>query len=111
MKITFFQNGKKAFSKKGKLLFTHFGLSGPLILNSAKQVSELLEGGEVTAEIDMYPDTDFADLERSILKTIDANKNKNLKNFLDALVPHGTDQAILMIWGLPDPNIKPHRIT
>ncbi|MDO8572228.1 MAG: aminoacetone oxidase family FAD-binding enzyme [bacterium] len=121
MKITFFQNGnpfddaqgkrKKAFSKKGKLLFTHFGLSGPLILNSAKQVSELLEGGEVTAEIDMYPDTDFADLERSILKTIDANKNKNLKNFLDALVPHGTDPAILMLWGLPDVNIKAHSIT
>lgn len=111
MKITFFQNGKKAFSKKGKLLFTHFGLSGPLILNSAKEVGELLEGGEVTAEIDMYPDTDFADLERSILKTIDANKNKNLKNFLDALVPHGTDAGVLMLWTLSNLNIKAHSIT
>ena len=121
MKITFFQNGnpfddaqgkrKKAFSKTGKLLFTHFGLSGPLILNSAKEVGELLKGGEVTAMIDMYPDTDFSDLERSILKTIDAHKNKNLKNLLDALVPHGTDQAILMLLALPDPNIKAHSIT
>lgn len=111
MKITFFQNGKKAFSKTGKLLFTHFGLSGPLILNSAKAVGELLKGGEVTATIDMYPDTDFADLERSVLKTIDAHKNKNLKNLLDALVPHGTDPAIEILLALPDPNIKAHSIT
>lgn len=111
MKITFSQNGKKAFSKTGKLLFTHFGLSGPLILNSAKEVGELLKGGEVTATIDMYPDTDFADLERSILKTIDANKNKNFKNLLDELLPHGTDAGILLLLALPDPNIKAHSIT
>jgi len=71
----------------------------------------LLEGGEVTAEIDMYPDTDFADLERSIIKTIDSNKNKNIKNLLDALVPHGTDTGILTLWALPDPNTKAHSIT
>ncbi|MCC6323676.1 aminoacetone oxidase family FAD-binding enzyme, partial [Candidatus Nomurabacteria bacterium] len=45
MKITFFVEGKKAFSKTGKILFTHFGLSGPLILNSATKVSDLLYDG------------------------------------------------------------------
>ena len=39
MKITFFLEDKKQFSKTGKILFTHFGLSGPLILNSSKKVS------------------------------------------------------------------------
>lgn len=39
MKITFFVDGKRAFSKTGKILFTHFGLSGPLILNSAKKLA------------------------------------------------------------------------
>src|SRR3989344_9430540 len=55
MKITFFADGKKAFSKTGKVLFTHFGLSGPLILNCASEVADLLHSGAVTATIDAYP--------------------------------------------------------
>ena len=41
MKITFYVDGVKKFMKKGKVLFTHFGLSGPLILNSAKLVADV----------------------------------------------------------------------
>ena len=111
MKITFFSNGKKAFSKTGPLLFTHFGLSGPTILNSAGTVSELLKGGDVTALIDMHPDMDFAALERHIIAKIDANKNKNFKNVLDDIVPRGTTRAILQVLALPDPNIKSHSVT
>ena len=111
MKITFFLGGKKAFSKTGKLLFTHFGLSGPLILNSAGKVAELLKGGDVTAAIDMYPDTDFAALERQILAKLDANKNKDFKNVLDDIVPHGMARAILEMLKLPDSHIKSHSLT
>lgn len=39
MKLSFYLEGKRAFSKTGKLLFTHFGISGPLVLNSAGKVS------------------------------------------------------------------------
>ena len=67
MKITFFVDGKKAFSKTGKILFTHFGLSGPLILNSSSQVSDLLYAGAVTATIDAYPDTDLGALIKKAL--------------------------------------------
>ena len=79
MKITFFLEGKAHIKKKGKVLFTHFGLSGPLILNSASEVADLLQEGSVTAEIDAYPDTDHGALEKHILKVFDANKNKMLK--------------------------------
>jgi len=94
MKITFFLNGKKSFSKVGKLLFTHFGISGPLILNSSKQVADLLEAGEVTATIDCYPDTDLGSLEDKILKVFDVNKNKMFKNVLDEVVPHGMREVL-----------------
>src|SRR6185503_15041130 len=87
MKITFYAEGKKKFSKTGKLLFTHFGLSGPLILNSAGAVGDLLEIGSVTAKIDLYPDIDEAKLEKKILKVFDENKNKMFKNILSELVP------------------------
>jgi predicted Rossmann fold flavoprotein len=100
MKITFFvdtEGGqpKKAFSKTGKVLFTHFGLSGPLILNSASQVSDLLYAGAVTATIDAYPHTDLGALEKTILQTFDTHKNKALKNVLAEFVPPGTAKGIL----------------
>jgi predicted Rossmann fold flavoprotein len=108
MKITFFIDGRRAFSKTGKILFTHFGLSGPLILNSAKQIGELLREGSVTATIDMYPDTDQASLEKKILSELDNNKNKNFKNILDLIVPHGLDDAVMELLSLADPEIKVH---
>jgi predicted Rossmann fold flavoprotein len=100
MKITFFLDGKSKIKKKGKVLFTHFGLSGPLILNSATEVAGILEEGLVTAEIDAYPDTDHGSLEKQILKVFDANKNKMLKNIFKDIVPEGTADAIMTL--LPD---------
>lgn len=94
MKITFLLNGVKSFSKKGKILFTHFGLSGPLILNSSYEVQQLLKKGEVTAEIDMFPDTDLGLMEKKILKIFDSNKNKLLKNILDDIVPEGMSSSL-----------------
>ena len=111
MKISFFADGKRAFSKTGKILFTHFGLSGPLILNSASKVAELLKNTDVTATIDMYPDTDFAALERQIIAKMDANKNKDFKNVLAEVVPHGLSKAILELLALPDQNVKAHSVT
>jgi len=99
MKITFFVDGKKAFSKLGKILFTHFGLSGPLILNSAANVADLLNTGLVTATIDAYPDTDLGALEKKIIGIFDANKNKMLKNIVGELVPEGTSKGIAQLFG------------
>ncbi len=100
MKISFFVDGEKSFSKTGKILFTHFGLSGPLILNSAKQVSDLLHAGQVTAKIDCYPDTDLGSLEKQILKIFDKHKNKSLKNVLKEISPAGLEKALWKI--IPD---------
>lgn len=95
MKITFFENGIKKFQRKGKILFTHFGLSGPLILNSAHLVSDLLHAGVVTAKIDLYPDTDIDSLELKILKIFDSNKNKLFKSIIKDCVPDGMSGAVL----------------
>ncbi len=94
MKVTFFIDKKKSFSKIGKILFTHFGVSGPLILNSARKVHDLLTEGEVTATIDMYPDTDLGALDNTVIKAFDANKNKMLKNIMANIVPDGMADAV-----------------
>jgi predicted Rossmann fold flavoprotein len=95
MKITFFVEGKKSFALTGKVLFTHFGLSGPLILNAASKVDDLLHSGLVTATIDAYPDTDLGTLDRRITAVFDANKNKALKNILKDIVPDGVARGIV----------------
>lgn len=97
MKITFFVDGKKAFSKTGKVLFTHFGLSGPLILNCASEVADLLHSGAVTAAIDAYPHTDLGSLEKTIIAVFDKNKNKALKNIIKEVVPDGTHKGVLIL--------------
>ncbi|MEK7602043.1 MAG: aminoacetone oxidase family FAD-binding enzyme [Patescibacteria group bacterium] len=97
VRITFFTNGTKSLTKTGKILCTHFGLSGPLIMNSASAVGDLLHAGIVTAEIDLFPTLDQGILEQHILSLFDANKNKMLKNVLKELLPPGTSQSILTL--------------
>src|SRR5205823_2224963 len=87
MKITFYVEGKKAFSKTGKVLFTHFGISGPLILNSASEVADLLQEGAVTAHIDLFPKLDLGALEKRTVAIFDTQKNKVFKNALKDIVP------------------------
>jgi len=97
MKITFFSNNISKFSQKGKILFTHFGLSGPLILNNSSKVADLLKGGPVTAKIDLYPDTNLGALKEKILKVFEINKNKLLKNVLPEIFPAGFKPALPLI--------------
>jgi hypothetical protein len=112
MKITFYLEGKKQFSKTGKILFTHFGLSGPLILNSSKKVDDLLQqDGIVTACIDAYPDTNEGNLEDSIIKIFDMNKNKMLRTILKDIVPEGMTKAIELMGSGIDFNTKVHSVT
>ncbi len=110
MKITFFVNDKKVFSETGKILFTHFGVSGPLILNLAGKVADLFYEGKVTAKVDCYPDTDHGSLEKSVLKVFDANKNKSFKNIAKEVVPKGMTDVIIEMLGI-EPDIKVHSIS
>lgn len=112
MKITFYVDGKKSFNKKGKILFTHFGLSSPLILNCAKQVGDLLHTGEVTATIDMYPDTDIGSLDTHIRNVFDMNKNKIFKNIIKEITPEGMHTVLLELASdFISPEEKVHSIT
>ncbi len=97
MKITFCDpsgNKKKRFSRTGKLLFTHFGLSGPLILNASHQVQQLLKNGSVRAFIDLYPDTEVNILRKRVLEEFNIHKNKELRNVLQEFVPKGMAPAV-----------------
>jgi predicted Rossmann fold flavoprotein len=111
VKIRFFVEGKRAFSSRGDILCTHFGISGPLVLNAAGKVADLLEWGVVTATIDTYPDLDLGILERRITGIFDANKNKILKNVFKEIAPVGTSAVLLSHAKGIDPETKVHSVT
>jgi len=110
MKITFFVDNKKSFSETGKILFTHFGISGPLILNSAHRVADLFHIGKVTATIDAFPDTEIGTLEKNVLKIINANKNKNFFNIFKDIAPKGTHAEIFPLLEIEEDR-KAHSVT
>ncbi|MFA6183771.1 MAG: NAD(P)/FAD-dependent oxidoreductase [Parcubacteria group bacterium] len=103
MQLSFIQNNKVQLKKVGKILFTHFGISGPLILNSAREVKKLLATGSVTASIDLFPDTPEHELDKRIIKLFEKNANSKLKNILPELI---FKNICLEILNLPDINLS-----
>ena len=110
MKITYFVDGIKKFSRSGPLLFTHFGISGPTVLNSAGKVASFLQEGTVTAQIDVFPGVDQGALDKKITEIFDANKNKALKNAMRDIVPPGTADVFLALLPNIDPETKVHSV-
>ncbi len=95
VKLTTFQNNQKQESHKGKLLFTHVGVSGPTILNMSKDIGELLKYGEVTIMIDLFPSKDNKSLKQNLQDILVEESNKKLKNVLGQLIPSPLVSVIL----------------
>lgn len=87
------EKNKKIYEDFGEMIFTHFGVSGPTILSSSahllryKNVEELLANGKIVLEIDLKPVLSEQQLDLRIQRDFSANKNKEFKNSLDALLP------------------------
>ncbi|MDP3881048.1 MAG: NAD(P)/FAD-dependent oxidoreductase [bacterium] len=95
IKLTTFQRGQKQASVKGSLLFTHFGISGPTVLNMSKEIGELLKYGDVQIELDLFPKTNLGTLRAELQKLLVEESNKKLKNVLSKLVPASLVSALL----------------
>lgn len=77
------KNGKEVYQGFGEMLFTHFGVSGPLVLSA----SSFYTGGEAELLIDLKPALDEEQLDSRILRDFEENKNKSFKNSLGGLFP------------------------
>jgi len=106
-KLTVFQENKKQLTKKGRLLFTHFGISGPTVINMSRDVGELLKWGEVDIEVDLLPDKDYAMLNAMLQELFDKNKNKLFKNCITEIIPGKTASVVTRLAGInPDTAIN-----
>lgn len=87
IKINLLLDGKRKESKIGKVLFTHFGLSGPSILNMSSTIRDLMKKGKVEIELDFFSDLDHGQLSHKILNILSKDNNKHIKNSLGKLLP------------------------
>lgn len=112
VKIVFFCDGVKKFTETGKSLFTHFGISGPMILNLSHKVQDLLHTGTVTIAMDIFPGINEGTLEQTIISVFDANKNKSFKNIIAKFAPNGMTPALVQLTkDFIEPATKVHSIT
>lgn len=103
IRLSVFLNGKKekkSGNHNGKLLFTHFGVSGPTILNMSKEVGELLPAGDVFISLDLFPKIDHGELKKKLQNLLTAESNKKIKNALGGIVPSAIVPALLEIAGI-----------
>lgn len=78
---------KEYYSEQGEMLFTHFGISGPLVLTGSCYICDQLKEHSFVVYIDLKPALDFDTLDKRILKDFKENINKNINNSLDKLLP------------------------
>ena len=81
-------NGKKRAEAFGEMLFTHFGLSGPIILSlSGRVVDALRQGQRVVLSIDLKPALDERKLDVRLLRDLDMHGKRQFRTLLEALLP------------------------
>ena len=97
IKLTALLNGKKQITKKGDILFTHFGISGPTVLNASKEIGELLKSGNVIIELDLFPKSDAGALKKQLQDLLASESNKKLKNTINKLIPAALANELLKI--------------
>ena len=112
VKLTIFQNGIKQGqdSRKGKILFTHFGISGPMVLNASTDIGELLKYGQVMLSLDFFPSLDQGSLDKKVREIIAGESNKQFKNILGSLMPSAF-APILVELSKIRPNVPANSLT
>lgn len=109
VEISIYYNKKMLYNKFGELMFTHYGLSGPVILSASGNIAPFINNN-LLLTIDLKPKLDNKMLDTRILKDFDKNKNKDFKNSLDELLPKKMIPVIIFLSNIA-PNKKVNEIT
>lgn len=96
-------NNKVVYEDFGEMLFTHFGVSGPVILSASahllryKNIDELLKAGKIILSIDLKPALSKEKLDERVLRDFKEEKNKEFKNSLDKLLPKKMIDVVIQL--------------
>ena len=103
------EKNKAVFREFGEMLFTHFGVSGPLVLSASAHLRDW-EKGHYHLSIDLKPALDEAKLEARILRDISENPNRDVEKLLCGLVPHSMAPVLTHRLDF-SPTLKAHSLT
>ena len=109
IRIEVLKNGKIIYEDFGEMLFTHFGLSGPVILSSSIHMENFKEN-DYKVKIDLKPALDEETLDKRLLRDFEESKNKDFANSLDGLLPKKLIPVIIRESKI-DPRKKVNEIT
>lgn len=107
--LTIYENNKKLHDGFGEMLFTHFGISGPLVLSASSHMRKW-DSATYRAEIDLKPALDRSTLDKRVLSDFSERQNVDFHNALSALLPRKIIPIIIEHSGI-DPHAKVHSIT
>lgn len=108
--VTLKKEKKKIYEGFGEMLFTHFGVSGPLILSASSFYTAKYNGQEALLTIDLKPTMDREQLDKRILRDFEENAGKQFKNALDKLLPAKLIPVMVELSGI-DPHKKTNEVT
>jgi len=94
------ENNKKVYSDFGEMLFTHYGVSGPMILSASAHLRDF-DKRHYTLSIDLKPALDETALDKRILRDFEKEANRDFINALDALLPQKMIPVIVSLSGIP----------
>ena len=101
---------KKLYQEFGEMLFTHYGVTGPVILSASSIVGKKLKDKELTLHIDLKPALTEEQLDKRVLREFEANHNRQFKNAVDSLFPAKLRPVMVELSGIPEEK-KVHEIT
>ena len=92
---------KKKYEEFGEMLFTHFGISGPLVLSASSVIGEALEKGPLEAWINLKPALDDAQLDARLLRELEQSPNRSFRNAVSSLFPARLLPVMIRLSGIP----------
>ncbi|MFH1148559.1 MAG: NAD(P)/FAD-dependent oxidoreductase [Pseudomonadota bacterium] len=101
VKVTVYVDGKRVGDEFGEMIFTHFGVSGPIILTLSGTVVDRLGAGKVEISICLKPALDAGMLDARLKREFTDQGKKGFKNILPALVPKRLAEIIPVLSGIP----------
>lgn len=110
VQVRIYQKKKLLYDEFGEMLFTHFGVSGPLMLSASAFLKPKQTSQELQMEIDLKPALTQEQLDKRVLHDFEEAKNKQFKNSIGKLFPAKMIPAILELSGI-DPDKKVNEIT
>lgn len=105
------RRGKKTvFDEFGEMMFTHFGVTGPLVLTASAEIGPMIGNTDLSTEIDLKPAVSEEQFENRLIRLFEKNANKELKNVLHEVYPTKMVSVIPMVAGVNESK-KLHDLT